>query len=124
MIFKGKSSCLRLSPPLPSDQPGGTLTSCCQRTAYRPQQSEGMLPKRRKRHQHPPRLRSRGRSGSPTRSPSDPTSLARALRNQAWLNKNRRPPTLAPTVCLATLMSDLTKKTKFLPYFVFSAKRD
>merc|ERR1719305_1754467 len=45
--------------------------------AFVPQQSAGMPPKRRKQHQHPQR-RSRGRLGSPTRSPSDPTSSARA----------------------------------------------
>merc|ERR1719341_466030 len=97
--------------------------SCCQRTAYLPQESVGMLPKRRKLHQHL-RRQSRGKLGSRTRLPSDPTSLAKAL-NPAWLNKDRRPPTLAPRVCLPALTSVLTAETYdrlyfvFRPYFVF-----
>merc|ERR1719381_60568 len=91
--------------------------SSCQRTAYLPQQSAEMPPKRRKLRQHQ-RLRSRGRLGSPTRLPSDPTSLARALQKPAWLNKKWRLSTLAPRVCLASLTSVLTAETYGRPYFV------
>ena len=44
---------------------------------------------------------------------------------QAWLNKDRRPPTLAPRVYLPALTSVLTAETYdrlyfvFRPYFVF-----
>merc|ERR1712181_66685 len=92
-----------------------------------PQQSVEMPPNRRKLHQHLLH-RSRGKLGSPTRSPSDPTSLERAS-NPAWLNKNRRAPTLAPRVCLPALTSVLTAETYgrlyffvFWPYLYFSSR--
>merc|ERR1712156_841194 len=53
------------------------------------QQSAQTLPKKRKPHQPPPRS-SRGRLASPTRSPSDPTSSARA--SEKPVNKSSEAP--------------------------------
>merc|ERR1712004_69365 len=68
---------------------GRTSTSSCQPTAFLLQQSAQTLLKRRKPRQPPPRP-SRGRLASPTRSPSDPTSSARASEKPA--NKSSEAP--------------------------------